>query len=273
MNKRSNGRSSHMARKRQGFTLIELLVVIAIISVLAALLMPALRESLNKARRALCASNLHQLTVGINSYAVDHTGRTPVGSLENPIGTRFISSTGDLWGMDNAYSLVWTTSSAWSAHLGEARVGLGFLYRDYLEPFETLFCPQGHARDSDYMNYGTGELRKVFDYQVGPGMGVKTIYAGYFYRMGRQLAELDRPAQGAIADSGFITQIGPWDDYWPLNHADGYNVAGYDGHVAWSQDTEQRWYRYYNSVGGGPWNISEFWLWAEGLGPIIDVWN
>ena len=54
------------------FTLIELLVVIAIISILAALLMPSLTNALEVSRRALCASNLHQLALGCFQYGADH---------------------------------------------------------------------------------------------------------------------------------------------------------------------------------------------------------
>lgn len=59
-------------RRQSGFTLVELLVVVAIIAILAALLLPVISRAKQKAHKAVCISNLHQLGIGLQSFVADH---------------------------------------------------------------------------------------------------------------------------------------------------------------------------------------------------------
>jgi prepilin-type N-terminal cleavage/methylation domain-containing protein len=60
-----------------GFTLIELLVAVAVMAVLVSILLPAMAQARESARRSVCAGNLHQLGISTNLYAEDHSGWLP----------------------------------------------------------------------------------------------------------------------------------------------------------------------------------------------------
>lgn len=65
------------------FTLTELLVVIAIVGGLAALLVPAVKNSMNSGKEAKGLSNLKQIGALALSYASENGGRLPLGYKEN----------------------------------------------------------------------------------------------------------------------------------------------------------------------------------------------
>jgi prepilin-type N-terminal cleavage/methylation domain-containing protein len=63
--------------QRGGFTLIELLVVVSILAILAAILFPVLAQARESARQSSCASNTHQLGLGVLMYADNYDETLP----------------------------------------------------------------------------------------------------------------------------------------------------------------------------------------------------
>lgn len=71
---------------RYGLTLIELLVVLAIIGILIAMLLPAVQQVRESARRSICLNNIRQLALASHSYESNHQ-QFPPGVCADGIST------------------------------------------------------------------------------------------------------------------------------------------------------------------------------------------
>ena len=119
--------NSHEFGYRGGFTLIELLVVISIIGMLTSLLLPAVQQSRESARRNTCANHLKQIGLALANQEIAHRVLPSNGGwdgqqqIKSVGGTLFTPSTTDLgtgqtvkWGVGDPQLGPYTQTGSWA---------------------------------------------------------------------------------------------------------------------------------------------------------------
>ena len=170
--------TSFSTRRTRGFTLIELLVVIAIIATLVALLLPAVQQAREAARRTQCKNNLKQLGLAILNYESTYSklpscGRGMNFNLQNI--QAFPASTFSLilpqLDQTNIYS-----QFNFSYHYTNSSFSTNSTAAKKLVPI--FLCPSDGYTSVDSKGYGETDYMPVAFTDLDPTTGVKNGYNG-----------------------------------------------------------------------------------------------
>ncbi|MDP7396740.1 MAG: DUF1559 domain-containing protein [Lentisphaeria bacterium] len=259
----SPGRYSPPHAAEHGFTIFELLAVITVIAVLLTLLLPALGQAREAAKRTRCAANLKQIALGHYQYATDYANKLPIGTLGFNTEPPEYLQTSSLSG--NAHWIVMGNPNGFAAAGEERRLLNPYIVSN--NGYEVFRCPTengtkdrpGYEHEGNWagLGYTVYEAHGTsYSYITGPAMVSEitmpgTRYALYHQRQacwGRritQFANADR--QVMTTEFGWIWGWGEewdiwWDAQWFLPH-DTYdpvmNMGFIDGHVQFLRMHEQ----------------------------------
>lgn len=130
----------------KAFTLIELLVVIAIISLLLAIVTPSLKRAKEYAKKAMCKSNLHQISLAIGSYESQYL---------------FNFRTNDKWYFNNG-------SGDLPYEGPESKYSRDLMQTGMLPDRKVFFCPgvRGVSYEKNY-RYNAAVAGDITNYDVG----------------------------------------------------------------------------------------------------------
>ncbi len=231
-----------------GFTLIELLVVIAIIALLLALLFPVLRSAREMGQRAVCLSNLKQLTLAWLAYAEEHDSKIVCGGAFTT-NTRRRGSGFSLTGwVGGAFSPVSSQSRADVINSSDGSKGALW---PYIRDIDIYRCPRGwggHLLTYTTLISANGldcvEGTYLYD-SGGDDLPVIGRRVGSTVLLLTKLTDIVSPSagqRGVFMDQGYTPDSFDFYVYYlypkwhrfsppPVHHRDGVTLSMADGHA------------------------------------------
>ena len=212
------------------FTLIELLVVIAIISILMAMLLPALKKAQDMGRQSFCSSNLKQIYNAEMMYSMDYNSwPTPAWRSD---GGNFQSLL--VGGNYLPVPVPGVSATTWCA---------GFTSWPYNDPKGLFRCPSEKSPEQSSCGYAAQRWNGVhygmtFSYVHG------AVFLGNMYPSYGRLTQCATPSKRVFFGDrchlfliypflNWAPPMGPPCSYHASRHSVGWNCLFLDGHVVW----------------------------------------
>jgi len=175
------------------FTLIELLVVVAIIGILASMLMPSLSHAREKAKIAVCQSNLGQIGKGCFVYVDDSNDFFPMPGNDG--------------------------NQAWNYTLGQKTADIMGLYASSEETGRTAYnCPSnGQDPRGEKKVNGSIDLYLMDHYSL---LTHSNSFPGVIFNGESSPAKASDP-EGILVSETVLWWKSPGDTSWASNHATG----------------------------------------------------
>jgi len=227
-------------KNKKAFTLMELLVVISIIALLMAILMPTLNKAREMGKRAVCLSNLRQLTLAWSMYAQNNDDK-----LVKTMTTRVQETSSSPRKFDWLFDVYrpepswvgWWFGDYGDIEAREATIKIGLIY-PYCENLKMFACPTA-KRKTEVITYTPSAAMNSLDLY-------HSIFKGYTFkkltnikRAGERMVFLD---EGEADQDSFMLWLEDeaWWDPIPVRHGNGTTLSFADGHAEYWKWKDKR---------------------------------